>query len=170
MEIVMCPTCGKFKTVTSGIKRTRCNHCNRSMGLKDLKVFFRSENMEEITAAMGELNVAHSRGGMFEEDYRRETELFGELKNEAEAERERLRRSRSRAETLKRSHVPVTKVLEYALDHLVKMERTPFTLSEFIVAINRKRQMGEEECLKLLEVYVQSGRLYMPDHDHYDVV
>jgi len=170
MEIVMCPVCGRFKAVAAGIKRTRCPHCNRGMELKNLKVFFRSERMEEITAAMGELNVAYTRGGMFEKDYRRESEIFGELRRDAEKEREKLMRTRASAETRKKAPIPVAKAVEAALETLEKERKMPFTLDDFTEAVNRKRKMGEDECMKLLERMVEVGRLYMPGHGEYGIV
>jgi hypothetical protein len=138
--------------------------------MKDQKVFFRSDNMDEITAAMGELNVAHSRGGLFEEDYRRETGLFGELRAQAEEEREKLGRRRDSAETRKKSHVSVARAVETALDSLERDGELLFTLEAFVERVNLKREMPEEECREILEKMVEAGRLYTPTRGRYGIV
>ncbi len=170
MEIVMCPTCGKFKAVAAGIRRSSCPYCRHSMQLKDLKVFFRSGKMEEITAAMGELNVAFTRGGLFEEDYRRESEIFGELKKDAEAESERRRRGITSAETKKKDQLSVANAVEYALENLDEEGKMPFTPADFTEAMNRKRKMDGEECERLLERLVEEGMLYMPESGLFGLV
>ena len=58
--VIICPQCKQVKGVTLSSKTTRCIRCGKTLELKKLKIFYKTDSQEKLSQAIGILNAEMS--------------------------------------------------------------------------------------------------------------
>jgi hypothetical protein len=62
--IIVCPKCKQVKAVNLSCKTTRCIRCNKTLVIKKLRIFFKTDSESELRKEIGCINRDISEGGL----------------------------------------------------------------------------------------------------------
>jgi hypothetical protein len=57
LGVIVCPHCQQVKGVALSSKTTKCIRCGRTLNIKKLKIFFKTESQEKLRQAIGRMNA-----------------------------------------------------------------------------------------------------------------
>lgn len=55
--IIVCPACKQVKGLDLSSKTTKCIRCGKTLLLKQLKIFYKTDSQEQLRQAIGQLNA-----------------------------------------------------------------------------------------------------------------
>jgi hypothetical protein len=57
LGVIICPNCKKVKGVDINYKTTKCFGCGKTLNLKKLKIFYKTDSTDGLKKAIGLLNA-----------------------------------------------------------------------------------------------------------------
>lgn len=55
--VIACPQCRQAKGVDLSSRTTKCTRCGKTLQLKNLKIFYETESLQQLRQAVGLLNA-----------------------------------------------------------------------------------------------------------------
>jgi hypothetical protein len=55
--VIICSKCKKIKAVDLSNKTSKCIYCGRTLNIRKIKIFYKSDNLFDIQSYVGYLNI-----------------------------------------------------------------------------------------------------------------
>ena len=165
--VIVCSRCRLARGAAECAKTASCPNCGRKLQVGELRKYFRSESLDQLREAIGQLN-ARLKGGLdiyLEDLYASVPEKAPAPKPPADIEELKAQKDEERIRQMGRA-VPANK-LDRAIIRCI-MGRAPVTSEELLPQLPMKCTI--EQLDKRLEALRRTGLLYEPRAGKYALV